>query len=165
MKNLKSKSGVSCIVDDDTFEWATKFTWRINRTGYFFRSRGIRKNGKGTCLKILLHRAVLNAPPNQIVDHKNGNILDNRRENLRFCTFSQNTWNNAKTTKPSSSVFKGVSWNVGCKKWQCGTTWKGSAVYLGLFDREVDAAIAYDNYARITYGDFARLNFSEKKTQ
>lgn len=108
---------------------------------------------------IYLHRLVLGAARGQLVDHINGDTLDNRRCNLRLCSVAQNAANSAKYLKPSSSQFKGVS-RQGCK-WAAQISTGGRARVLGRFDDEEVAARAYDAEASIVYGEFARLNFPE----
>lgn len=107
---------------------------------------------------LLLHREILGAKVGQVVDHKNLNSLDNRRENLRFCTQRQNVLNTAKRTKrPTSSRFKGVT--LRWKKWEARIRIEGDRLTLGLFEDEVEAAYAYDIACLEHHGEFARTNF------
>lgn len=93
-------------------------------------------------------------------DHINGDGLDNRRDNLRSASQSQNLGNRRKTT-PGSSQFKGVSWSRPRSKWQVQIQQDGRRPRLGrhYFDDEVVAALAYDAAARRLFGEFAALNF------
>ena len=81
------------------------------------------------------------------MDHENGNGLDNRRENLRLATHSQNQRNRRRTR---DKVYKGTRRNG--KKWV-------AHIVLGTFASEEEAARAYDHAATLLYGEFARLNF------
>jgi len=91
----------------------------------------------------------------KLVDHINGDGLDNRRENLREATQAQNVANRRKFAL-SSSRFKGV--HLGGRK---KNRWiaKCHQVQIGAFDTEIEAALAYDAAAREFYGEFAALNF------
>lgn len=109
-----------------------------------------------TRFKVQLARLLLEPGPGFVVDHVNGDFLDNRRHNLRIATMRQNTQNKAKQAR-TSSRFKGV-----CRRrngWMACIYADGKTKHLGDFAEEADAARAYDDAARIRFGDFAALNF------
>lgn len=92
-----------------------------------------------------------------LTDHINGDGLDNRRCNLRQATRSQNMWNRRKHR--GRSRYKGVTWHGQRLRWQARIKLAGREKSLGLYGREIDAALAYDAAARALFGDFAALNF------
>lgn len=110
-----------------------------------------------------LHRVLVNAKEHEFVDHKN-NSLDNRRENLRICTISQNQMNAAKKSRKTSSnctsKYKGVHLNHR-GKWVClvGTS-KARERYS--FTNEIAAAEKYNERALVLFGEFAKLNVIER---
>jgi hypothetical protein len=108
-----------------------------------------------------LHRFILGVSDAALVDHKNLNTLDCRRENLRRATHSQNVCNRAKKRYAAgvSSRYKGV--DLHCGRWRAQIAKHGVRLHLGVFDSEEDAALAYDTAARKLHGEFARLNFPE----
>lgn len=143
------------LIDKEDLNRISKYTWHIhkNRNGNSY----IASSKKGTLR--LLHRFIVNAPKNMLVDHINGNILDNRKENLRICSVIENSLNR-KGNKNSTSKYKGVSYKTQYKKWQAQITSKGKDYHLGYFDSEIEAARIYDIKAKELHGKFARLNLS-----
>src|SRR5678815_2653841 len=90
------------------------------------------------------------------VDHKNGNGLDNRRENLRVCTQAENLANMRKHR--GVSRYKGVTWDSSRRRWLAQIKNHGPNVNLGRYDSEVDAAHAYNEAALRLKGEYALLN-------
>src|SRR3546814_3106867 len=109
---------------------------------------------------LMMHRLIMNAPRGVEVDHINGNGLDNRRENLRLASTSQNQMNRKRTR--SACGFKGVTFNKGCGKWQAQIKRAGKNIYLGLHETPERASAAYKGAAKILFGDrkSTRLNSS-----
>ena len=95
----------------------------------------------------------------EIIVVRDGDGLDNRRCNLRVCTRSQNNMN--ERPRGGTSEFKGVSWDNAISKWRPRIKHNGKQCYLGIFTDEIDAALAYDEAARIYFGPFARANFPQ----
>jgi hypothetical protein len=104
-----------------------------------------------------MHQLVY-GPHTHEIDHKNGNGLDNRKANLREATRSQQTANARKTSRPKSSIYKGVCRFRGA--WVARIQPDGKCIHLGTFHDEKEAALAYDNAAREMFGEFANTNFS-----
>lgn len=104
-----------------------------------------------------LHRAIMKARSGEVVDHRNHDGLDNRRENLRIATPSQNVAN-MRRQPGRSSRFKGVSWNREKSRWESYIEVNGTKRRLGYFRVEADAARAYDAAALDAWGEFAWVN-------
>jgi hypothetical protein len=143
--------GRFAIVDAADFEWLSRYTWRGSGGGMGYASSRIKNK------RVFMHRLIMNPPPGKVVDHVNGNQWDNRRANLRVCTQAENTRNRRKSR--GTSRFKGVSWNARRRKWVAAIRLNRKAIYLGLFDDEIEAARAYDLKARELFGPYAYLNF------
>lgn len=147
---LFSSNGKAVVlVDHSTYEWAAHLAWTPNVGG---------KMRTGMHGRLLLHRIITNAPDSLVVDHINRNHLDNRRENLRICTNSQNLMNSSKH-KDSSSGFKGV-----CRCRSKTHPWRAYIVvdykqkHLGNFKTAEEAARAYNEAAQELHGIYANLN-------
>ncbi len=114
---------------------------------------------------LMMHWLVIGKNPDGVVDHRNGNGLDNRRENLRFCSYSQNLQNRGLIGKRSKSrsKYKGVcGLQVGTrpKPWLSYINFDSRRIYLGYFATEEEAARSYDSAALIHHGEFAKTNQS-----
>jgi hypothetical protein len=124
-----------------------------------YRAEGDERSGP----KLYMHRHLTGW---KLIDHINGDGLDNRRANLRQATTSQNMANRRKQQtfngKPVSSQYLGVTWDKTNKAWRAQVKCDGKRYRLGLFKREVDAALAYDRQKRELFGEFARLNFPDR---
>lgn len=94
----------------------------------------------------------------KLIDHINGNKLDNRLENLRSCNKSENGINSQKRIGNFTSIFKGVSFDKSRNKWSSEIHFLGKKIYIGRFENENDAALAYNEKAISIFGDFAVLN-------
>lgn len=111
-------------------------------------------------LKGFHHRAIMGVTdPKILVDHADGNGLNNQRSNLRICNRSQNAANHNYTKKEwTTSKHFGVSWMPKAKRWRAYTTKNRKQISLGLYLREEDAAKAYNEGAIKYHGEFTKLN-------
>lgn len=105
----------------------------------------------GLCGKYI-HRMIMSEPPGMVIDHIDGNKLDNRKENLRICTQQQNGWNRGKPSN-NTSGFKGVCWHKQTQKWQAIINHK----HIGYFKTAEKAYEAYVKAAQELHGDFAKF--------
>ena len=147
-KEIVLTKGKVAVVDDEDYEMLVSGSrWCVN-DGYAFNATRGR-----------MHRVILNAPDGVMVDHINGDKLDNRKANLRLCTNSKNQAN--RKVVRGVSKFKGVVLerrkNGRCF-WKATLVFEGKATYLGSFATDLEAAAAYNEAAVSKFGEFAHLN-------
>ena len=160
MKEIKLTQGKVAIVDDEDFEELSKYKWQY-AGGYAVRAIS-RAFGKLPLTRI--HVQIIGKIDGLEIDHINGDKLDNRRENLRHVTVSQNQYNR-KPNRAGSSQYKGVSWYRAGKKWHSSIKTGGKTFHLGYYDIERDAAAAYNKSASELFGEYARLNNIKEEIQ
>jgi len=146
--------GGRTLISEEDLEVVSTRKWCVNKKESGKRTDYVRE----TSTSLKMHQFLLgDAPEGQVIDHINGDGLDNRRENLRFCTHSENHANEQKRAG-GSSVFKGVGFDASRQKWSAKLMVDGETKNLGRFDSEVAAANAYDKAALEAFGSHARLN-------
>lgn len=159
MKEIQLTQGKVAIVDDEDFEELSKYKWWV--CNYRYASTIIKIEGKSKFIS--MHRFILKLEDNpNFVDHINGNGMDNRKENLRLCSNSQNKMNAKKRSDHKNSKYKGVSFSKDPKRkkspWRVKITLNKKVVFSRYFSTELQAAKAYNEAAIKYFGEFAKLN-------
>lgn len=157
-KRIKLTRGYEAIVDDEAFEHLNQLKWYAIPKGNTVYARRWTSRKCPPRKSIYMHRMIMDFPDEE-VDHKNCNGLDNRRENLRITRNKQNNQANVgKMNKKCSSKYKGVHWCKRDKRWYSSIYVNGKGLHLGLFRDEEEAAKIYNKAAIEHFGEFARLN-------
>lgn len=140
------------IFDESDLPLLQEHTWSIGKgkETYYARTH-VRINGKQKF--IAMHRLLMGFP-NQPIDHKNRNGLDNRRSNLRPATNAQNQAN-SRLQRNNTSGHRGLYWNKTLKKWQVYMKKNGQRNYLGSFLSKEEAASVYAKAFIEFYGEYA----------
>lgn len=152
--------GKTAIIDNDDYKLVSKYKWHY---ADYLDGRGYAKTyNRGNKPHLLrMHRLILGAKDGEKVDHINQNTLDNRRENLRFVTQSQNMMN-MKPRRTNKSGYKGVcriSNELYKHRPWLATTWKDcKQVHIGYFTTAKEAAKAYNKKVSELHGEYAYLN-------
>lgn len=161
-KRIQLTQGKFALVDECDFEYLMRWVWYFGsgpRCGYAIRSSRKSKHGDDTRTSIYMHKVIMlrkyKIKFSSQVDHKDGNRLNNLRNNLRFATHSQQAMNRKSI---GYSKFKGVSWNTRENKWYSKIKVKGVSKHIGCFDNPVEVAKAYNPAAIEYFGEFAKLN-------
>ena len=147
------------LVEIDARDYALvePYRWRALRDDNNFYAVSSKRIAPGYKINIRMHRLIMQPKHLDLVDHKDGNGLNNHRINLRVCNHNDNSGNRRK--QAGSSQYKGVSWFKPRKTWRAQICVRGVKVGLGYFHDETEAAKAYDQAALATFGEFANINF------
>ena len=100
--------------------------------------------------------------PVEIVDHIDGNKLNNRRSNLRLVTRSQNQANR-RHNRNSRSRYKGVTWHKRRRLWMARIQVRGRRITIGYFNDLAASGKRVDACARSYFGEYARVNFPRRR--
>jgi hypothetical protein len=148
--------GMVALVDEADVATVAAHRWRARPGGNNLNYAVTLVNGA----TLYMHRVIMGGGAKEI-DHINGDGLDNRRENLRGCSRSENARNTrGHFGSAKTSAFKGVNWVKKSKKWVACICHDSQQVRLGYFTSEEEAARAYDAAALELHGEFARTNAS-----
>lgn len=148
------KNGAVIQIDEEDYAIVEKHRWYTTKSGSRKKTYACTKiNGQ----KVLIHRIILSAESGQVVDHINGDGMDNRKVNLRLCTHTQNLWNQKKN-KNNRSGYKGVFYSQHHGRWAAEINADRTRHFLGYFEVIEDAARAYNEAAIKYHGHFAELN-------
>ena len=162
MKKIELTQGYFAIVDDADYPLLSRYRWMAlvsDHRDYVYAVTRMPETGRRL---IRMHRFLCGLQPDdrRVVDHRNGDTLDYRRENLRICSHKENCWNSRKKLLKTASKFKGVvktdfAW-VARLQWE--ERGKRRARHLGSFRTEQEAAAAYDRAIKEIHGEFAHPN-------
>lgn len=137
------------LFDDADAELVSSRRWGVEARGGLLYARATSRP------RVYMHRLICAPQAGQRTDHKNGNTLDNRRDNLRPCDAAQNGWNSGVRRRR----FKGIHPHSG--GYRAEVRCRGTRVYAGWAKTEEAAARLYDAKAKALHGAFARLNFED----
>lgn len=153
MKEISLSRGLFAKIDDEDWNMIRGHSWyahkgKKNKTYY----AACRVTVDGKRKMVYMHRVIMQARVGEIVDHRNRDSLDNRRENLRIGNQSLNLRNSVYSR--GSPVFRGVNFYPSNFKWVA----KYRGIHIGYFDNEIDAALAYNAVAYADSSDWSFIN-------
>ncbi len=159
MKEIPLTQGKVALVDDEDYErLAAMGKWCVDKDGYAIKGIRFRCTSGKSCVKIIrMHREILNFPEGLQVDHIDGNVLNNKKSNLRLCTNRENSMNQSKS-KRSKNKFKGISIDKRTNRVYAQICVNGKRIHIGTFSDDIEAARAYNKAAAHYFGEFAKLN-------
>lgn len=142
MKKIKLTQDKYALVDDEVFDYFNQFKWHFDGR---YASRHIKRK------KIYLHQLILVAEKPLVIDHINGDPLDNRTSNLRRVSQRENGFNRTSKNTNNSSGFRGVSWNKGRHGWDAYIKINYKKIFLGRF-HSIQVAWLARRWGERTYG-------------
>lgn len=153
--------GYNILIDDEDYERLKNFNYFLHKIdpkkpGLIYFNRNVHIHGKR--IWPLLHRDIMQCTmfDGKVIDHINGNTLDNRKVNLRVSSHTENIWNQKLRTSNTSGV-KGVSWSRRREKWQAQIMVNRKAISLGFYTDIEDARNAYAKASAELHGEFGRV--------
>lgn len=148
-------SGQKFIVDEEDADFVRSKKWRAAPSKNCVYVQCNVKQPDGTVRSLFLHRMIIGAPKGRVVDHINGDGLDNRKENLRICTQSQNL-RNKRNHRLEQGHLKGCTWRKDAYLWEAQIWIDGRKVNLGYYRSQEEAHAAYVKAAAKNFGEFFR---------
>lgn len=150
---------IFALIDDEDVERVSQYKWYLDNFGYVRRNRKY-KNRIADNLPIKLSVFIFGKKDNMFIDHINGDKLDNRKSNLRYCTMIENNFNREKR-KDNTSGYKGIHlWKGrnGKTKWMVRVAENNTRHYYGLFNDLNKAIKVYNDACKLHHGEFAVIN-------
>ena len=157
-REIPLTKGAVAIVDDEDYERLSAYRWHL--AGRRYAARTVKRGGRTS--KIWMHREIIGAADDAIVDHRDGDGLHNCRVNLREATVQQNTVNR-RVALGAATGYRGVYRQANARTFRAHLTFEGAFVHIGSFRIAAAAARAYDVAATERFGEFAVLNFSHQR--
>jgi hypothetical protein len=157
-KEILLNTGEVVLVDDEDYPLLSRCSWQ--RAGSYGYAVTTMQGVEGKNHTVYMHKLIVGGF--WMADHKDGNVLDCRKQNLRSATRQENNFNMKKMKlrkgKPTSSKYKGVFFDKNMQRFRAGINKDRKRYDLGAFDLEDDAGRAYNKMAIELFGEFAWLN-------
>lgn len=147
MREITLADGSTTQVSDEDFDYLNQFQWH--------------RSGAYVITTLKMHRLVADRAgidSSIMVDHRDQDVRNNQRNNLRAATRSQNR-GNSRVSRNNKTGFKGVTFDKRRGKYCAQIRFGGHNKHLGYFDRPEDANAAYFDAAQKVYGEFANQGF------
>lgn len=151
--NIILTRGEKSTVDYKEYKNISSFKWCCTLHG---GKKYATRNSKGN-RTIYLHRQIMDFPVGLVVDHINGDTLDNRRTNLRICTQKENI-RNSKMFNTNTSGYRGVTFRKDRGKWASQIMINDKHISLGMYLDKKKAAKAYNTKSKELFGEFSFQN-------
>jgi hypothetical protein len=154
MKLIPLTQDKFAMVDDEDYEKLIEYKWNARKMNNVFYAGRTISIGGGKRRPLMMHHVIMpDLPPKMERDHKDGNGLNNQKENLRFVTRRQNQQNAINSRIKKTSKYPGVSFDSRRNKWKAYIKINGYHKDIGRFDSELEAFEVYCDAVK-NVGDF-----------
>lgn len=144
--------GYEAIIDAADVPLVEGHNWFAHkRTRKFYAATNMRQGDR--YVTVQLHTMITGFA---ITDHRDGDGLNNRRENLREANAFENA-RNRRLNQNNTSGYKGVAWRAQSSRWSASIRFERRLIHLGYFDTPEDAAAAYAKASAEMHGEFGRI--------
>lgn len=157
LRNARREIVGEAIICKEDVEKISNHIWCLNSVGYVVTASKIKEEKS----VLLLHRLILHPKDSEIVDHIDNNPLNNKKENLRIVSKSQNGMN-SRTPSNNTSGVKGVSWDKKSNKWHAYIKINYKRINLGYFKKLDDASRAREKAEEKYFKEFRYKGESNK---
>ena len=149
-----------CLFDKNGLELYDRYTWYVVYSHNLFYLERYAGTGRNDKKNIRFHREFmgLESGDERVVDHWNGNSLDNQFSNLKIKTNQQNIINRTRLNKNNTSGFRGVSWNKMTKKWHAYIMIDRKRETIGYYTEKIDADANFRKRAKELFGEYYNSN-------
>jgi hypothetical protein len=149
--HFKNDAQKAAFKIDDKYRYLlVDLYWYVTSQGYM--ATNVKKSDDKRTI-LLMHRHILTLEHwdvnGHLVDHIDGNKLNNQLSNLRLVNYSQNGWNSEKR-KRNTSGYKGVSWNKGKRMWKSSIMVNRKQIFLGYY-KDIELARQAYSEAEVRY--------------
>lgn len=161
MKKIKLTQGKYALVDNEDYEYLSKFNWYAKFNGYtWYAATNIPKTFESKRKNIKMHRMIMGDPKGMEIDHVNHDGLDNQKKNLKICTHAENMQNQKILRKSNTIGLRGVYFDKRnqTKKWFAKIQRGGTQISLGTFYTKEEASEAYNKKSLELFGSSAIIN-------
>lgn len=166
-KARKQSDTIFVMVDDEDYDYLNQWQWGLMKIYHtekklFYVRRYEGSYRKGQKFAFLMHREIMKSDMDRrlVVDHIDGNGLNNQKSNLRKCTYAQNLANRSKDSN-GKHRYRGIQkyfHKNGVVRWKAQCTFDGIKWKQSGFITDDLAAIAYNEKAKEMKGEYAKQN-------
>lgn len=158
--NQKNIYVASFIIDKEDIEKVKYHKWRIDNNNHIITGNCTKSHPRKELSRLILECN----DESKVVDHINGNTLDNRKCNLRICTQAQNTYNKSKVSNNKSGII-GVGYNNSRHTWDPEIRWNNKRVHLGRYKKIEEAAYVRYIAENIVFKEYRNKNLDNEKLE